>query len=130
MKPKSINVLDVSQGLPPGAATLIDVRYGADNDWNLIAHFSHGDEAISVSVERPTAFRVTDEGNLIWYWSMLGEQGGPWGFVYELEGSAWLAEYEASAAGPDPEVKHYLVAGSDECLEVLSWAKPVVQRRN
>lgn len=130
MQPKSITALDISEGLPSGAATLMDVRYGADSDWNLIAGFTNGDEAISVVVERPTAFRVTDEGNLMWYWSMLGKQGGPRGFVYELEGSAWLAEYEASAAGPDPEVKHYLVAGSDECLEVLSWAKPVVQRRN
>jgi len=130
VQPKSITPLDISEGLPSGAATLLDVRYGADNDWNLTAHFSNGDEAISVSVERPTAFRVTDEGNLIWYWSMLGEQGGPWGFVYELEGTAWLTEYETSAAGPDPGVKHYLVAGSDQCLEVLSSAKPVVQRRN
>lgn len=129
MQPKSIVALDISEGLPSGAVTLMDVRYGADSDWNLVAGFANGDEAISVVVERPTAFRVTDEGNLIWYWSMLGKQGGPWGFVYELAGSAWLAEYEASAASPDSEVKHYLVAGSDECLEVLSWAKPVVQRK-
>jgi hypothetical protein len=73
---------------------------------------------------------VTDEGNLIWYWSTLSKQGGPWGFVYELEGSAWLAEYESSAASPDPEVKHYLFAGSDDCLEVLSRAKPVVRRKD
>lgn len=128
MQPKSIIALDISEGLPSGAATLTDIRYGADSDWNLIAAFTKGDEAISVVVERPTAFRVTDEGNLIWYWSMLAKQGGPWGFVYELDGSAWLAEYETSAASPDAEVKHYLVAGSDECLEVLSWAKPVVRR--
>ncbi|MFN4042522.1 MAG: hypothetical protein ACK4I0_12745 [Brevundimonas sp.] len=130
MEPKSINVLDISESLPPGAAKLLDVRFGADSDWNLIARYSNADEAISVVVESPTAFRVTDEGNLIWYWSMLSRQGGPWGFVYELEGSAWLAEYESSAASPRSEVKHYLVAGSDECLEVLSETQPVVQRRN
>lgn len=130
MKPKVIRLLDISEGLPPGAATLNDVRYGTDTDWNLVAHFENGDEAIAVIIERPTAFRVTDEGNLIWYWSMLSDQGGPWGFVYELEGSAWLAEYETSAAFRNPEVKHYLIAGSDECLEVLARAKPVVQRGN
>lgn len=128
MEPKNILALDISGGVPSGVAALIDLRYGADSDWNLIADFKNGDEAISVVVERPVAFRVTDEGNLIWYWTMLGKQGGPWGFVYELEGSAWLAEYESSAAVPDPEVKHYVVAGSDECLEVLSWARPIVQR--
>lgn len=129
MQPKIKVALDISEGLPSGSATLMNIRYGADSDWNLIAHFRNGDEAISVTVERPTAFRVTDEGNLLGYWSNIADQGGPGGFVYELEGSAWLAEFESSAADPYLDVKHYLVAGSDDCLEVLSEVEPVVQRR-
>ena len=129
MQPKSKIALDISEGLPSGSATLMNIRYGADSDWDLIAHFRYGDEAISVTVERPTAFRVTDEGNLMGYWSTIGDQGGPGGFVCELEGSAWLAEYETSTSVPDREVKHYLVAGSDDCLEVLSETEPVVHRR-
>ena len=129
MKPKSKIPLDISEGLPSGSASLMNIRYGADSDWNLIAHFRNGDEAISVTVERPTAFRVTDEGNLMGYWSNSVDQSCPGGFVYELEGSAWLAEFESSAADPYLEVKHYLVVGSDDCLEVRSEAEPVVQRR-
>jgi hypothetical protein len=129
VEPKSITVLDISEGLPSGSATLMDVRYGADSDWNLIVRFSNGDEAVVVLVDRPIAFRVADEGDLIWYWSTLSKRSGPWGFAYEVEGSAWLAEYEGSAACPNPAVKHYLFAGSDECLEVLSCAQPEVRRK-
>lgn len=126
MKPGSIRALRVASDLESGAPTLLDLRYGAAEDWSLKAVFSHENGLVTVAVDRPEAFRVTDEANLIWYWSTLKQQGGPWAFVYELEGSAWLAEYSSSAASPDSAIKHYLVAGSDDCLEFLSWAEPVV----
>lgn len=122
-----MTVLDVAGGLASGAATLIDLQYGSSEDWWLRAHFAHGDEKVLVAFDRPTAFRVTDEGNLLEYWSA---RDGESGFVYQLEGSSWLAEYEASAAHPDPGLKHYLFAGSDECLEVLASSEPVVRRRS
>lgn len=126
VKPGSIRALGIVGDLKSGGPTLLDLRYGTAEDWSLRADFSHGDLLVTVAVDRPTAFRVTDEGNLIWYWAMLKQQGGPWAFVYELEGSAWLTEYNSSAASPDREIRHYLVAGSDECLEILSWEEPVV----
>lgn len=35
MQPKSIIALDISEGLPSGAVTLTDIRYGAESRWNL-----------------------------------------------------------------------------------------------
>jgi hypothetical protein len=55
VEPKCIKILDISEGLASGAATLMDVRYGSDHDWKLVASFTHADEAVSAIVDRPVA---------------------------------------------------------------------------
>lgn len=128
MKPRTITVLDISGGMAAGAWTLTDLSYGAETAWSLRAKFHQGDKVATVEIDRPKAFRVTDEGDLNWYWSTLSERAAGLGFVYELEGSAWLSEYESSTSFPDSGVRHFLLAGSDDCLEILAHLEPVVAR--
>ncbi|MNV16796.1 hypothetical protein D3C71_1075650 [compost metagenome] len=65
MKPGSIRALRVAGDLESGAPTLLDLRYGAAEDWSLKAIFSYGDSLVTVAVDRPEAFRVTDESDLV-----------------------------------------------------------------
>lgn len=127
MKPSSIKASAISGDIPSGVPTLLDVRYGHAENWRIVAEFGSGDEIVTVAFCRPTAFRITDEGNLLWYWSEREDSSQP-AFVSVVEGSAWLTEYASSAAAPLEGVTHYLFAGSDECLEVLSQFEPVLTR--
>lgn len=85
-----------------------------------------GSKGVLVRFEDIQGFRVLDERDLLEYWPTCST---PHGWLFEIDGGGWLSQESvrpgslvSSLAG----VREYLVAGEDDCVNVLTLHPPVV----
>ncbi len=74
--------------------------------------------------DNPASVRITDEGDLLPVWSSLWSELSTGGLAYKVRQSDFLDWFKASSGGLHGEVSHYLLAGSDTCVEVISNEAP------
>jgi hypothetical protein len=88
---------------------------------------AQGHPAFIVAFEGVTAFRVTDEGNLLNFWPTCSRANG---WLFEVREGGWLSEQVGSAGNlidaMNPRLREFLVTGDDDCVSVLSLTSPTV----
>lgn len=85
-------------------------------------------EACSVTFEEVAGFRVLDEGDLLEFWP---ECSSAHGWLFHVLDGGWFSqesERRGFLARDTKLVTEYLVNGTNDCVNVLSWSKPVVSR--
>lgn len=108
----------------PTGWTLTDVSFGSKSNWVLVATFEHGANRVAIRFDNPASVRITDEGDLLPAWSSPWSELSTGGLAYKVRQSDFLDWFNASSGGLHGEVSHYLLAGSDTCVEVISNAAP------
>ena len=108
----------------PTGWTLTDVSFGSATNWVLVATFEHGAKRLAIRFDNPASVRITDEGDLLPVWSSLWSELSTGGLAYKVRQSDFLDWFKASSGGLHGEVSHYLLAGSDACVEVISNEAP------
>ncbi|AZZ94126.1 hypothetical protein EUZ85_26770 [Hahella sp. KA22] len=84
------------------------------------------DGRISMTFERPSGFRVLDEGDLLEFWgSLTSEQG----WAFRIHAGGWL-EQESQRSGFVSQhhegLQEYLIIGENDCISVLSHSYPTI----
>lgn len=108
-----------------GPWTIVEVNFGHSTAWDLRLELEREGQAAQVVFADPVSFRVHDEGELLTYWVARDAQGVDIGTFYSLENSIVLQEFIHEVGGSKP-LRHFLVAGSDTCVEVLGVQPPEV----
>lgn len=127
---RGFTLLDRTLGAPrPNSRllTVVDVAYGHATDWRLRVTLEDHRET-TVWFENPTVFRVLDDGELLDYWGRRSEENVAVGTLYSIRESPFLAQLgagvTAQSLGVGESLTHYLIAGMDVCVEVISGAPP------
>lgn len=120
-------VLALAGVAEPTGWTLTGVSFGSATNWGLIATFERGANRVAIRFENPASVRITDEGDLLSVWSSLWSELSTGGLVYKVRQSDFLDWFNTSSSGLHGEVSHYLLAGADTCVEVISSAAPTAE---
>jgi hypothetical protein len=74
------------------------------------------------------SFRVQDEGEIVDYWGAREHEKVPVGTIYTIDESLYRSEFQnGGISGWSGILTHYLIAGYDACVEVLTKAEPVIR---
>ncbi len=120
-------VLVLAGAEEPAGWTLTDVSFGSATNWVLVATFERRAKRVAIRFENPASVRITDEGDLLPLWSSLWSELSTGGLAYKVRRSDFLDWFDASSGGLHGDVSHYLLAGADTCVEVLSNGAPVCE---
>ena len=108
-----------------GLWEVAEVAFGASSDWNLSIALTRRGESVQVVFSSPLSFRVQDEGALGHYWKVRDIERAGIGTVYLIGTSEYCAEI-GGQTGLSESLRHYLVAGDDTCVEVITQSPPSV----
>jgi len=113
-------------GYHPGGwlGRVIDVRVGHVTDYALDIRLEQRSGDVILRFPSPLSFRVQEERDLMDYWCARSGEGVPVGVLYAIARSSYLDEFAGTISGQTHVVTHYLVAGDDLCVEVLSDRSP------
>ena len=88
---------------------------------------AQGDQTVRVHFSDLAGFRVLDEGNLMEFWPTCAMGRG---LLFDIKKHGWL-DFEITrpgfVTGQCAQVHEYLLAGINECINVLTWAEPSVE---
>jgi len=110
-----------------GLWEIIDVSYGHSTDWTLTARLE--DEANSTEIRFPhiVSFRAHDEREMLDLWATRAKEGVGVGTIYVVADSPYRTELsEAGATGMCEPLTHYVIAGTNLCVEVLATVPPLI----
>jgi hypothetical protein len=97
-------------------------------DWLLTLTLKSRANVIQVVVENVESFRAQDEGNMLEYWSERTKENAQVASFYILGKSPYLDEMQgASVAGLTCQLTHFLVAGNNLCVDVITRGSPKVR---
>lgn len=111
----------------PTGWTLTDVSFGSATAWVLVATFEREAKRLAIRFDRPASVRISDEGDLLPLWASLWSELSTGGLAYKVRQSDFLDWFDASSGGLHGEVSHFLLAGTDTCVEVISNEAPVCE---
>jgi hypothetical protein len=112
----------------PGDAEVVGVEYAPNC---LVVSTRSPDDSTQVLVEFTdiVGFRVLDERDLMEFWP---ECSAPNGRLFEILAGGWLSQEllrPGSLLGPMKiKAREYFLAGSDDCVSVISYGEPVVRK--
>ena len=117
--------IDVSDWpLQQAEVAAVEYRYGA-----LRVHLADtsGNKSVIALFEDVQAFRVLDERDLQEFWPACSSATGG---IFEINGGGWLSQESqrpgSMLAHMHPQMKEYLVAGQNECVNVLANTAPAI----
>lgn len=103
---------------------IIGINYGYETDYLLAITMQCADEERTLTFRNPLAYRVQDEGDLLHYWSVRDKEGIAVGVLYTVNHSPYRSEFRATISAQVYSFQHYVVAGDDICVEVLTTQPP------
>lgn len=118
--------------LPEEVGDLIQVSYGYQSDWQLVAELSFlTEKTLWFIFENVTSYRVQDEGVMLGYWESRNSEKIAPSIAYSIEKSAYLSEFSQNWRGEIAErdgtpLRHLCVGGWNACLEVITSTLPFV----
>ena len=81
---------------------------------------------VEVAFQYPASFRSQDEGDMLDVWTAREAEGVEVATIYTIEKSAYLKSLrEHAVSGLTLELRHWLVAGLNQCVEVVCDADMV-----
>ena len=107
---------------------ITDVRFGHRQGWPLELRLERNGSAIDVVFQDAVRFRAHDESEIIGHWLTRAEEGVDVGTIYAIESSTYKDELASGAAALVAPLTHFLVAGYDLCVEVLSTSPPTISK--
>jgi len=102
-----------------------DIRF-VSVGWPLRMTLERTWKRVRLSFESIASFPAHDEPEILGYWRARAAESVPIGTLYEIEESTYKNEFANSTAAMDAPLTHYLIAGHDLCVEVLSANPPIV----
>ena len=76
--------------------------------------------SVTIFFDLPTSFRSQDEGDMLDYWAVRKAEEIEVATLYTIEQSPYLEWLSAnSVAGLTGPQKHWLIAGLNQCVEVI-----------
>lgn len=92
----------------------------------VISIHDYDDNAYEIIIDNPILFHVIDETYLTHYWSSKNKNIGS---TFIVNNSNW-AEQFVLCKNLNPNIKHYVIATEDECVEFLTEAEPSIFQKN
>jgi hypothetical protein len=112
-----------------GAHEVSDVFYSGGR-LSVVLKDLKGKEAIIATFTEVAGFRVLDEGDLLEFWPMYSSQSE---WLFCILSNGWLEQEKMRKGfvrGDVERLCEYLITGSDDCVSVLAWDLPEVNRRD
>lgn len=103
---------------------IIGINCGYGTDYSLLVTLETGDGESVITFDAPLAYRVQEERDLLHYWSARDREGVPIGVLYTVDRSPYRSEFLNTISAQEHPFQHYLVAGYDLCVEVLTARSP------
>ncbi|MDO9471839.1 MAG: hypothetical protein Q7J28_02200 [Caulobacter sp.] len=125
--PKGFTLLDSALGVPLHSRNLFEVvgvRFGFEPYRQLQIELLASGWRGEITFDYPVSFRAHDEGEIIAYWTARAAEDVGVGTCFRIAKSDYLSELSQGVSGLHEELTHYLVAGLDLCVEVLSTSPP------
>ncbi len=126
--PQGFTLLDGALDVPMAAGNLFDVVglcFDVQPHPQLQIEVQSSTWCGEIIFDYPVSFRAHDEAEIINYWAARAAEDGGVGTFFRIEKSDYLSELSQGVSGlHNQELNHYLVAGLDLCVEVISTSLP------
>ena len=107
---------------------IVDVRMGVSTDWDLHVALEMDGHSANVIFPNVVSYRAHDEREMLEYWGARAHEGVGVGSLYSVSESAYKSEIQAGGVtGLSFPLTHFLLAGNNICVEVLSTNPPEVR---
>tara|TARA_R100001132_G_C3251769_1_gene78708 strand:+ start:99 stop:503 length:405 start_codon:yes stop_codon:yes gene_type:complete len=119
-------VAEIQPPKPDGSWGLYEIEEVSWNGRNLTICMNDKDREISICFDMPVSFRSQDEGDMLGYWSARSDEKVAVAAVYTIEKSPyldWIKKNGVTALRAD--LRHWLIAGLNQCVEVICEADEV-----
>ncbi len=113
----------------PTEIYLYELYQGYDNFKLLFKHYDKEEKILEIVFDPALVYRNIDEGDLLLYNRIDGEDGlGRWG-LFTVEESDYLEWFHLTSQGIhlNQNVVHYAIYTPDDCLDILSAYPPEVK---
>lgn len=107
---------------------IIGIHFGHETDYSLLLTLKKGDAERVIRFNAPLAYRVQEDRDLLHYWVTRDKEGVGIGVLYSVETSPYRSEFMDTVSAQEHAFQHYLVAGRDLCVEVLTEQTPLLPK--
>ena len=124
---RGFKLLDDKMGITLGRSApfpISQVWFGFEPYRGLRISLDDGGMYGEIVFDDPVSHRVQDERDMLHYWSARSSEGVAVGSLYSIAESAYLSELSGGVSSFERDLSHYLVLGSDICVEVISYEPP------
>jgi len=103
---------------------IIAINCGYETDYSLLVTVERSGGENVIRFDVPLAYRVQEERDLLHYWSVREREAVAIGVLYTVDHSPYRSEFISTVSAQEYSFQHYLVAGDDLCVEVLTARPP------